>query len=106
MKKKDVKKLPKDIDEAEELKYFNSDIWNRGYFLETDDGVWYEVYVNDKIKKKYSVISLSKKEDKEVFGNFHDIMLEHYNDYNQITFFVPNDESEFTFDKLEDILIK
>jgi hypothetical protein len=23
------------------------DVWDRGYYKETDDGIWYEVYVND-----------------------------------------------------------
>ena len=25
-------------------------VWSRGYYCETDDGIWYEVYVNDDLK--------------------------------------------------------
>ena len=39
------------------------------------------------------------------FGNFHDMMLDHYESDNQITFFVPNDEEQYTLDELTDILI-
>ena len=36
---------------SETLENLTPDVWNRGYYLETDDGIWYEVYVNDQIKK-------------------------------------------------------
>ena len=39
------------------------------------------------------------------FGNFHDMMLDHYESDNQITFFVPNNEEQYTLDELTDILI-
>ena len=90
---------------SETLENLTPDVWNRGYYLETDDGIWYEVYVNDQIKKYYPKIDLEDEEQKETFGKFHDIMLDHYKDDNQITFFVPNNETQYTLDELTDILI-
>ena len=87
------------------LENLTEHVWDRGYYLETDDGYWYEVYVNDEIKKYYPTIDLKDEEQKETFGNFHDMMLDHYESDNQITFFVPNDEDQYTLDELTDILI-
>ena len=90
---------------SETLENLTPDVWNRGYYLETDDGIWYEIYVNDQVKKNYPKIDLEDEEQKETFGKFHEIMLDHYNDDNQITFFVPNNEIQYTLDELTDILI-
>ena len=90
---------------SETLENLTPDVWDRGYYLETDDGIWYEVYVNDQIKKYYPKIDLEDEEQKETFGKFNEIMLDHYKDDNQITFFVPNNETQYTLDELTDILI-
>ena len=90
---------------SNELKGLEPLVWFGGYFLKTDDGVWYEVYVNDTIKKETPNIDLSNTEDKETYENFHNINFDHYKDDKQITFFVPNDESKYTLDELTDILI-
>ena len=90
---------------SDNLDYINQDVWDRGYYCETDDGIWYEVYVNDTIKSGYPKIDLSNEDDKETFGGFYDIMLAHYESDNQITFFQPNDEKQYTLDELTDILI-
>ena len=80
---------------SKSIENLSTDVWDRGYYLETNEGIWYEVYVNDQIKKGCD----------EIFDYFHDIMLDHYEDNNQITFFVPNNETQYTLDKLTDILI-
>ena len=90
---------------SEPLENLTPYVWDRGYYLETDDCIWYEVYVNDQVKKNYPKIDLEDEEQKETFGKFHEIMLDHYNDDNQITFFVPNNETQYTLDELTDILI-
>jgi hypothetical protein len=106
MKKEDVRNEEINPDGiSETLENLTPDVWDRGYYLETDDGIWYEVYVNDQIKKYYPKIDLEDEEQKETFGKFHDIMLDHYKDDNQITFFVPNNETQYTLDELTDILI-
>ena len=106
MKKEDVRNEEVNPDGiSETLENLTPDVWDRGYYLETDDGIWYEVYVNDQIKKYYPKIDLEDEEQKETFGKFHEIMLDHYNDDNQITFFVPNNEIQYTLDELTDILI-
>ena len=91
---------------SDPLENLNSIVWDRGYFKETDDGIWYEVYVNDKIKKAYPKIDIiNNDEDKETFGKFSDIFFDHYEADNQITFFVANEEKEYTLDEMTDILI-
>ena len=47
----------------------------------------------------------NNEEDKETFGKFSDIFFDHYESDNQITFFVPNDEEQYTLGELTDILI-
>ena len=90
---------------SDQLDNLNSNVWDRGYYKETDDGIWYEVYVNEQIKKYYPEIDLNDEEQKETFGKFDSIMLDHYESDNQITFFVPTDESTYTLAELTDILI-
>jgi len=91
---------------SDQLDNLNSHVWDRGYYKETDDGTWYEVYVNDQIKKYYPKIDIkNNEEDKETFGKFSDIFLDHYESDNQITFFVPTDEEQYTLNELTDILI-
>ena len=46
---------------SDPLENLNSIVWDRGYFKETDDGIWYEVYVNEKIKQKIPKIDLKNK---------------------------------------------
>ena len=106
MKKKDVWNEEVNPDGiSEPLENLTPDVWDRGYYLETDDGIWYEIYVNEQIKKYYPKIDLEDEKQKETFGKFHDIMLDHYESDNQITFFVPNNETQYTLDELTDILI-
>ena len=91
MKKKDVWNEEINPDGiSDQLENLEPQVWDRGYYKETDDGIWYEVYVNDEIKKYYPKIDLKNEEDKETFGKFKDIMLDHYESDNQITFFQPN----------------
>ena len=48
---------------SDNLDYINQDVWDRGYYCETEDGIWYEVYVNDTIKSSYPKIDLSNEDD-------------------------------------------
>jgi len=106
MKKKDVWNEEINPDGiSDQLENLEPQVWDRGYYKETDDGIWYEVYVNDEIKKYYPKIDLKNEEDKETFGKFKDIMLDHYESDNQITFFQPNDEKTYTLDELTEIFI-
>ena len=89
---------------SNEIKNLNSDVWDRGYYLETEDGFWYEVYVNDTIKKYYPRIDDKDSEIYEILEGFNDLDSFNYESDNQITFFVPNDENEYTLDELTDIL--
>ena len=44
---------------SDPLENLNSAVWDRGYFKETDDGIWYEVYVTDNIKQNVPKIDLN-----------------------------------------------
>ena len=76
------------------------EVWDRGYCLETDEGIWYEVYVNDDNKKGWPDL------DKDEFvTKFHGINLSQYKEYNQITFIEPNGEEKYTLDELHEYLV-
>lgn len=94
--------------------YFNENLWDRGYYFETKDGTWYEMYANETLKQQYEDLYdngleyLKSEEGIENFGeigNFNSIMLEHWKEDNQITFFVPTDEDYYTFSEMEEILV-
>jgi hypothetical protein len=82
----------------------DENVWERGYYCETEDGTWYEVYVNLEIKKYYPEIDLNNEDHNETFSGFNDLYLGNYVDYNQITFFVPIGEDEFNLENLTEIL--
>ena len=84
-------------------------VWDRGYYCDTDKGVWYELYLNDEQKKYYpteldlqETLNENFKYGKNTKG-FKGLLLFHYEDENQITFFVSCNEEEWTFDKMTDI---
>jgi hypothetical protein len=83
----------------------NEEVWDRGYCCETEDGIWYEVYVNDETKGYWPVIDLLNEEHAESFGKFHDLLLDHYEADNQITLFVPDGEKVYTLDELHQIFV-
>ena len=84
-----------------------AEIWDRGYFFEADDGIWYEVYVREAVKSVCPGINLvNSAKDQESFSGFRDLMVEHYKDDNQITFFVPHKEACFTLDALTNVFVE
>ena len=64
------------------LTVFDNLIWDRAYYLETDDGVWYEMYVNDLTKsEKANIDEDIENEDlglKNSLEGFHALLLDHY----------------------------
>ena len=100
----DYEKYPDGI--SSPLDDLEPSVWDRGYYCETDEGVWYEVYFSEEQKKHYP----SEKEIQETFDSnlidgegFKGISLWNFEEDNQITFFVPNGEEEWTFDKMTDM---
>tara|TARA_B100001057_G_scaffold484708_1_gene563204 strand:- start:612 stop:935 length:324 start_codon:yes stop_codon:yes gene_type:complete len=91
------------------IKNLETSIWDRGYYCDTDEGVWYELYFNDEQKKYYpkeldlqQTLDENFKYGKNTEG-FKGLLLFHFEDENQITFFVSHSEEEWTFDKMTDI---
>ena len=83
-------------------------VWDRGYYCETDEGVWYELYVNETVKSDYPTIAEDFDNIDSISYNFRGFSGLHLGDYEenaQITFFVPKEEEEFTFDEMTDIFI-
>ena len=89
---------------SDPLENLNSVVWDRGYFKETDDGIWYEVYVSDRIKQKVPKIDLNDQKQK-ILKTFHDLLIDHYENDNQITFFAPNESDQNYLDILTNIFI-
>ena len=89
---------------SDPLENLNSVVWDRGYFKETDDGIWYEVYVSDRIKQKVPKIDLNDQKQK-ILKTFHDLLIDHYENDNQITFFAPQESEQNYLDILTNIFI-
>ena len=83
----------------------DEEVWERGYYCETDDGNWYEVYANENIKEIWGDFELTDPEEKEMFAGFSDFDVSMFGDYGQITFFVANGDEENNLDALTDIFI-
>ena len=83
-------------------------VWDRGYYCETEEGVWYELYVNETIKLDYPTLAEDFDNIDSIaynFRGFYGLWLGDYEENSQITFFVPNQEKRFTFDEMTDIFI-
>lgn len=89
---------------SDPLENLNSVVWDRGYFKETDDGIWYEVYVSDRIKQIVPKIDLNDQKQK-ILKTFHDLLIDHYENDNQITFFAPQESDQNYLDILTNIFI-
>ena len=89
---------------SDPLENLNSVVCDRGYFKETDDGIWYEVYVADRIKQKVPKIDLNDQKQK-ILKTFHDLLIDHYENDNQITFFAPQESDQNYLDILTNIFI-
>lgn len=82
----------------------DSIVWDRGYYCNVEDGCWYEVYVSSRTKRLHPQIDAENKDYKDIFNGFYGLGLDHYKDYGQITFFVPNGAYEHTVEELTEIL--
>ena len=87
-------------DGVNEQLYMEESVWDRGYYEETEDGIWYNLFVTEEIKGYYKTEMAAL----EALYNFHELDLSMYEEYNQINFFVPNGESDFTADEMTEIL--
>ena len=60
MKKNDALDQEKNPDGiAIPLNGLDDEVWERGYYCETDDGTWYEVYANENIKEIWGDFELT-----------------------------------------------
>ena len=99
----DMLEQPDEIDE--QIDDLDDEVWDRGYKCQTADGVWYEVFVNDTIKSILPDINTENEPYDAIFSGYKGLMLDFYEDYGQITFFVPNGESEKTLEALTEYFI-
>tara|TARA_Y100001968_G_scaffold322660_1_gene359130 strand:+ start:360 stop:668 length:309 start_codon:yes stop_codon:yes gene_type:complete len=83
----------------------NSEVWDRGYYEETKDGTWYNVFVSETIKGYYPTSNDLIDTFSEQGTMFYELELSMYEEYDQVKFFVPNDESKLILDEMTDILI-
>ncbi|MEK9877367.1 MAG: DUF308 domain-containing protein [Betaproteobacteria bacterium] len=91
----DSEKYPDGI--SEDIDGLNSDVWDRGYYLCPEEGgTWYELYVTESVKESYPDVS-------EELAGFKGLYLGNYEEYNQITFFEPDSEDQYTLDEMTDI---
>ena len=99
----DMLEQPDEIDE--QIDDLDDEVWDRGYKCQTADGVWYEVFVNDTIKSIHPNINTKYEPYDAIFSGYEGLMLDFYDDYGQITFFVRNGESDKTLEALTECFI-
>lgn len=90
------------FDEQESL------VWERGYYCEVEEGIWYELYVNDTIKESFPSISGDVNDENSVayaMRGFKGLWIGDYEENNQITFFVPTGEETWTYGEMTDIFL-
>ena len=90
---------------SDPLNGLDEEVWDRGYACVTDDGTWFELYLIDDLRSAYGSFDMSDPDNNARFAGFHDLDVSMFEDYGQITFFVPNGETEYTFEALEEIFI-
>ena len=85
-------------------------LWDRGYYKEVRGGVWYEMYEAES-RRPWNADDMHLDAVDEhgdyYWGQmmlFHAVMMDHYAEYGQITFFVPDGETFYTLDELSDSL--
>ena len=82
-------------------------VWDRGYYEQTKDGIWYNLFLNEKIKKEQPNIELNGDDNGRNymvrFAGFDELDLSMYKEYSQINFFVPNDDDEYNLNGMTDI---
>ena len=99
----DMLEQPDEIDE--QIDDLDDEVWDRGCKCQTAEGVWYEVFVNDTIKSIHPNINTKNEPYDAIFSGYEGLMLDFYDDYGQITFFVPNGESDKTLEALTECFI-
>ena len=78
------------------LEHIDPSIFERGYSYADDEGIWYEVYVTNQIKSCFPNSDvLYNDEGNGLLSKFSDVLIYHFEEDNQITFFVPSDEKIF-----------
>ena len=85
------------------LENLDSWVWKMGFYCETEEGVWYELFLSDEQRKYYP--DTKDLEESMEESNYDSLYLGDFQDYGQITFFVPNGEEEWTFEELTDMFM-
>lgn len=86
---------------TEPIDWLSLDVWEKGYSTITENGEWFELYVNSDVKENYPALE----DIEDVLSECEDIKnlyLGDYSDYNQITFSTDNPD---VIEEITDMLI-
>ena len=102
-------KYPEGISDS--LSFLDQDelVWERGYYCRVEGGCWYELYVTDWVKKLFPSLYEEKGNEKVVASPFHGfkgLLLDHYEESNQITFFDSENEKKIGYPHLTSIFLQ
>ena len=104
----DFDKYPDGISKIMEINDYDQQVWERGYYLDVNDGIWYELYVNDTVKHNFNSIPDDFNDKESIIYSmrgFQGLWIGDYEDNSQITFFVPNGETVWTYREMTNIFI-
>lgn len=104
----DYEKYPDGISETLQFLEHEENVWDRGYFLEVENGCWYELYVNESTKLKFPSLGGNIDDMNSIaysFRGFHGLWIGDYEENNQITFFEPSNDKTWNYAEMTDIFI-
>lgn len=84
-------------------------VWDRGYYCKVEGGCWYELYVTDNVKKLFPSLyeeNANKKVVVSPFIGFKGLLLDHYEESDQITFFESDNAKKLGYSHLTDVFLQ
>lgn len=87
------------------LNGLDEEVWEKGYYFDTDEGTWYELYAVEHIRAIWGDFDLSDPEERERFEGFSDFDVSMFEEYGQINFFVAVNDTKNDLDALTEKFI-
>ena len=84
-------------------------VWDRGYCRKVEGGCWYELYVTDNVKKLFPSlyeVDTSKNVVASPLVGFKGLLLDHFEESNQITFFEPDKSKKWGYFHMTNIFLQ